>query len=187
MVSFRSLAAGVALIAAPVMAALSSTELVERINDLTGKVQAVQTPVQSLTVVSAPLVVLGRGPLPEIIIAGADILSSTAATLWTLDGVPQDLTEADADKIYAAFSDCVHACQELLSAMSSKAVLVKAVPALGGPGFALWVKFEIFANAIAHSSLNVARFWADHYKRQINAAEKSDGTTLEKRTTVFVA
>ncbi|KAK4244525.1 hypothetical protein C7999DRAFT_35132 [Corynascus novoguineensis] len=187
MVSFRSLVAGVALIAAPVMAAISSTELVERINDLAGKVQAVQIPVQSMTVVSAPLVVLGRGPLPGIITAGAGILSSAAGTLWIMDGVPQDLTVADADKIYAAFSDCVHACQKLLSAMSSKAVLVKAVPVLGGPGFALWDQFENFANAIAASSINVAKFWAEYYKVQINAAEKSDATILEKRTKVFVA
>jgi hypothetical protein len=64
MVSLRSLVTGVALIAAPVMAALSPAELVERINALTKKSQALQAPVQSITIVSAPLIALGRGPLP---------------------------------------------------------------------------------------------------------------------------
>lgn len=64
MVSLRSLVAGVALIATPVMAALSPAELVERINGLTKKCQALEAPFQSLNVVSAPLFALGRGPLP---------------------------------------------------------------------------------------------------------------------------
>lgn len=64
MVSLRSLVTGVALIAAPVMAALSPTELVDRINELTQKSQALKGPVQSISVANAPLMAIGKGPLP---------------------------------------------------------------------------------------------------------------------------
>lgn len=64
MVSLRSLVTGVALIAAPVMAVLSPTELVESIKELTQKSEALKAPVQSISAVNAPLMAIGKGPLP---------------------------------------------------------------------------------------------------------------------------
>ncbi len=64
MVSLRSLVAGAALIVAPVMAALSPAQLTEGLNKLTSQAQGLQSVAQSITIVNAPLIVIGQGPFP---------------------------------------------------------------------------------------------------------------------------
>ncbi len=65
MVSLRSLVTGAAaLMAAPIMAALTPTQLSDGINQLTNKFQALQTVAQSITIINAPLIVIGQGPFP---------------------------------------------------------------------------------------------------------------------------
>ena len=65
MVSLRSLVTGAAaLMAAPIMAALTPTQLSDGINQLTTKSQALQAIAQSITIVNAPLLIIGQGPFP---------------------------------------------------------------------------------------------------------------------------
>jgi hypothetical protein len=64
MVSLRSLITAAALIAAPVMAALSPQQINEGLGRLTQKVQDLQEPASSITIVNAPLIVIGQGPFP---------------------------------------------------------------------------------------------------------------------------
>jgi hypothetical protein len=64
MVSLRSLAAGAVLIAAPIIAALSPADVVGGLAQLTGKSQALQAPAQSISIVNAPLIIIGQGPFP---------------------------------------------------------------------------------------------------------------------------
>jgi hypothetical protein len=128
MVSIRSLVTGAALIAAPVMATLSPVELAESIKGFTKKCQAVQDPVQSITLTNAPLIALGRGPLPvcspahaashsslfkvlganlmqTLLTSGADIFLTATAMISSLpvDGIPQGASEAELTEILDAF------------------------------------------------------------------------------------
>jgi hypothetical protein len=64
MVSLRSLVAGAALMAAPIMAALTPAQIADGLKSLTVKSQALQGPAQSITIVNAPLIIIGQGPLP---------------------------------------------------------------------------------------------------------------------------
>lgn len=64
MVSLRSLVAGAALIAAPVMAALTTTQLTSGLDSLKKQALDLQGPASELTIVNAPLIVIGQGPLP---------------------------------------------------------------------------------------------------------------------------
>ncbi|KAH6849620.1 hypothetical protein B0I37DRAFT_352199 [Chaetomium sp. MPI-CAGE-AT-0009] len=194
MVSLRSLVAGVALIAAPVMAALSPAELVERINELTKKSQALHAPVDSITIVNAPLVAVGRGPLPEIMTAGADILSTATGLMSSLDGIPQDANEAEVTMILDAFHDCVHVNQDLLTLIVSKTDPFKAIPVVGRVVTVLLGPFEVFANAFARFSIMTSEFWAEQLKARANCMDATRTTGVEndkgiivKRAEVFVA
>lgn len=64
MVSLRSLITSAALIAAPVMAALTPMQLSDGINMVTKQSRDLQPVAQSITLVNAPLIVLGQGPFP---------------------------------------------------------------------------------------------------------------------------
>ncbi|KAK3304735.1 UVI-1 [Chaetomium strumarium] len=190
MVSLRSLVTGAALIAAPVMATLSPAELVDRINELTKKSEALHAPVQSITLTSAPLIALGQGPLPALLTGGADILSSATVLISNLDGIPQGASEDDLTKILDAFRDCVHVNQELLKVVVSKADLLKSIPVFGGPATVLLGPFEGFANAIAGLAINMSESWVEQFKvsHQDNCLNttRTDGVSV-KRAEVFVA
>jgi hypothetical protein len=64
MVSLRSLVAGAALIAAPVMAALTPTQLTSGLDSLKKLALDLQGPASQITVINAPLIIIGQGPLP---------------------------------------------------------------------------------------------------------------------------
>ncbi|KAL2148068.1 hypothetical protein VTI28DRAFT_124 [Corynascus sepedonium] len=64
MVSLRSLVAGAALMAASVLAAATPQQIADGIRAITQKSQALQPVAQSITVLNAPLIVIGQGPFP---------------------------------------------------------------------------------------------------------------------------
>jgi hypothetical protein len=64
MVSLRSLIAAAALIAAPVMAAVTPTQLTDGIKKVTMQSQMLQADAQSITILNAPLIIIGQGPFP---------------------------------------------------------------------------------------------------------------------------
>ena len=64
MVSLRSLVASAALIAAPDMAAHTATQLTSGLGSLEKLVLALQGPASEITIVNAPLIMIGQGPLP---------------------------------------------------------------------------------------------------------------------------
>ena len=64
MVSFRSLIVGVALTAAHVMAVFTPAQLADGIDQLASKSQALQPIANSITLINAPLIIIGLGPFP---------------------------------------------------------------------------------------------------------------------------
>ena len=69
MVSLRSLVAGAALMAASVLAAATPQQIADGIRAITQKSQALQPVAQSITVLNAPLIVIGQGPFPVRLIS----------------------------------------------------------------------------------------------------------------------
>ncbi len=88
MVSFRSLIAGAALIAAPVMAAATAEQVAASLKSLTNKASALQGPAQAISIVNAPLIIIGQGPFPVCFCSrrcyqrGADRLLATHRRLY---------------------------------------------------------------------------------------------------------
>lgn len=64
MVALGKFFASVAALAAPINAVLTPAQIVGSIQLLTAKSQMLQTPAQSITLLNAPLIVFGLGPLP---------------------------------------------------------------------------------------------------------------------------
>lgn len=64
MVAFGKLLASAAALAVPISAVLTSAQIVDTIQVLTAKSETLQLPAQSITLVNAPLIIFGLGPLP---------------------------------------------------------------------------------------------------------------------------
>jgi hypothetical protein len=64
MVSLRSLVICAALVAAPVLAALTPSQIYDSFNKLSEQALALQGPAAEISIVNAPLIVTGRGPFP---------------------------------------------------------------------------------------------------------------------------
>jgi len=64
MVALRSLLAGIALIAASVVSALSPADVALGLGRVAAQAEALQRPASEITIINAPLIVVGQGPYP---------------------------------------------------------------------------------------------------------------------------
>lgn len=64
MISLRSFIAGAAVLAAPVMAAVSVAQVSDGLNKMTQKSLDLKPVADSISLANAPLIVLGQGPFP---------------------------------------------------------------------------------------------------------------------------
>ncbi len=131
MVSLRSLVIGAAALAAPVMAAITPTQWADGIKRLTAQSQDLQGPAQSITLVNAPLIIIGQGPFPvcsglcrldfaptdflKVIIRGFTEIVTTATVMMSqLPGTPKITAPADATLVFDAFRGVYTYIQPLL-------------------------------------------------------------------------
>lgn len=112
---FSKIFTGLAM-ASAAMAAASPQQIADSIDSLTQKSTALQGPAQSITLLNAPLIVIGQGPFPQIIAGFTDIVSTAAALISQLEGTGpiqkrSEMTHArdlsprgpDADLVFNAF------------------------------------------------------------------------------------
>ena len=64
MVSLRSLVVGAAFIVAPVLAALTPSQIADGLKALSQQAVDLQPVAQSITIINAPLIIIGQGPFP---------------------------------------------------------------------------------------------------------------------------
>jgi len=65
MVSIRSLfTSAVAMMALPVMGAVTPQQIAGTLKDITDLSLKLQKPAQAITIVNAPLIIIGQGPFP---------------------------------------------------------------------------------------------------------------------------
>lgn len=112
---FSKIFTGIAM-ASTAMAAATPQQIADGINSLTQKSSALQGPAQSITILNAPLIVIGQGPFPQIIAGFTDIVSTATVLISQLAGTQpiqkrgemehaRDLSPrgADADLVFNAF------------------------------------------------------------------------------------
>jgi NAD(P)-dependent dehydrogenase (short-subunit alcohol dehydrogenase family) len=184
--SIRNVAvAGLALLAAspisasPVPAAVearavTAQQAVENIKTLTTKSQALQGPAQSITIINAPLIIIGQGPFPPIITGFTDIVSTAITAIDQMDGT-QPFAAADVTAVADAFREFVRVHQALLNILIGKAGILQQVPIVGAPVAAVLRQVEAVVDTIALGLIHVAETATNDIETQANSL----GATLD--------
>jgi len=84
MVALRSLLAGIAIIAAPLVSAIEPADVALGLGRMAAQAEALQRPASEITIINAPLIVVGQGPYPASPPTSA-VCSSSALTSYTDD------------------------------------------------------------------------------------------------------
>lgn len=92
-----------AIMATTAMAALTPAQIADSLKTITTQSQNLQGPAQSITIVNAPLIVIGQGPFPPIISGFTQIVTTATAAISQFDGTPKITNQADADLVFGAF------------------------------------------------------------------------------------
>ncbi|KAK0658518.1 hypothetical protein QBC41DRAFT_237928 [Cercophora samala] len=194
MVSFRNLITGAVALAAPAMAALTSTQIADALKTLTAKSQALQQPAQQISLINGPLIVVGLGPFPQIIAGFSEIITITTATVPQIVATPTFSLDADRKAIADAFREFVRVHQVLLNILIGKAGLFQTVPIIGAPVAATLRQLESIVDAAAYALIDVVAgsndvpTQATSLAGTIDVAIKSyEGLALTKRENVIPA
>jgi hypothetical protein len=103
MVAFGKLITSAVALAIPALAAVTPAQIVSNLEMITQKSMALQAPAKTITLVNAPLLVIGQGPLPRIIQGFSDIVSTGTNAISQMDGTAPVPAGADSDAIAEAF------------------------------------------------------------------------------------
>ncbi|KAK3988382.1 hypothetical protein QBC44DRAFT_292940 [Cladorrhinum sp. PSN332] len=156
MVSLRTLVtSAVAFMAAPSLAALTPAQIIDGINALTTKSRALQTPAQSITLVNSPLIVIGQGPFPKLIVGFTDIVTTATVVINQSPGTPKITSATDAAAVADSFRNFVIVHQKLLNILIGKSGLLTQLPFVGPPVAAVLRQVEAVVDTIAFSLLDL--------------------------------
>ena len=89
----------------PTLGALTPAQIVNNIQMLTAKSQALQAPAQSITILNGPLIVIGQGPFPQIIAGFTDIVTTATTSIAQMQGSSEIASGSDADSVFDAFRE----------------------------------------------------------------------------------
>jgi hypothetical protein len=103
MVAFGKLITSAVALAIPALAAVTPAQIVSNIEMITQKSAALQAPAKTITLVNAPLLVIGQGPLPTIITGFTDIVTTATNAISQMQGSSPVPAGADSDAIADAF------------------------------------------------------------------------------------
>ncbi|KAI0469018.1 hypothetical protein F4859DRAFT_488248 [Xylaria cf. heliscus] len=184
---FSKIFAGIAL-ASTAMAAATPQQIADGIKSITEKSQALQTPAQSISILNAPLIAIGQGPLPEIISGFSDIVSTANALIALFPNTApiekrgeqvhaRDLSPRgpDADLVFGAFREFVRVHQTLLNILIGKAGILEKVPIIGGPVATALRGVEGVVDTIAITLINLLQSHAGDVESDANSL----GNTLD--------
>ncbi|KAG4420712.1 hypothetical protein IFR04_006098 [Cadophora malorum] len=172
MVSFRSVVAAIAL-TVPVMAQTTPAQVVDNIRMLTQKSQALQAPAQSINIINGPLILIGQGPFPQIIVGFTEIVTTTTTALAQMNGMAPVPAGAQSDAIFDAFREFVRVHQVLLNILIGKAGLFSTVPLIGQPIAAVLRQIESIVDTAAFALIDSVQSRATDIQNQ---AASLDGT-----------
>jgi len=155
MVAFGKLITSAVALAIPALAALTPAQIVSNLEMITQKSMALQAPAKTITLVNAPLLVIGQGPLPRIIQGFSDIVSTGTNAISQMDGTAPVPAGADSDAIAEAFRGFVRVHQDLLNILIGKAGLLSTVPFVGAPMAAVLRAVENVVDQLAFSLIDI--------------------------------
>jgi len=136
-------------------AALPATDVVKNIQTLTTKSKNLQTPATQLTLLNAPLLLIGSGPWPAVITGFADIVFTATTVIGAMDAAgPASYAGADALAIGDAFRTFVRVHQDLLNILIGKTGFLTQIPFVGPPVAAVLRQIEAVVDTIAFALID---------------------------------
>jgi len=177
-----------------VAAQLTAVQVVTNINTITTLSQGLQTPANSINILSPALFLIGQGPFPQIIVGFGTIVSDVTADISAMQ-TPETFVGQDATNIFNAFSAFITVHQELLSILTGKAGLFSDIPFIGAPVAEALREIEGVVDSVALSLANMVPSYANQVASQTGSLNTSltkainaySGLQLKKRTTRFKA
>ncbi|EME39116.1 hypothetical protein DOTSEDRAFT_179527 [Dothistroma septosporum NZE10] len=127
---------------------LKAPEIVDELNGLTSKAQALQAPIQSITPNNGVLIVVSQGPFPSIIKGYADIV--TAGT-YLVAGLQDQgsLSGKDADDVYSAYTAFAKVNEFTLHMLNGKGATYANLPFVTQPVAAVLRNVENIYDTLA--------------------------------------
>ncbi|KAH6631615.1 UVI-1 [Chaetomium tenue] len=192
MVSLRSLVTGaVALMAAAVNAAATPQQIADSIKSITDKGAELQAPAQSITILNAPLIVIGQGPFPTLITGFNDIVSTANVLISQLPGtdpvqrrgrIPAGIARRgpDADLVFNAYREMVSVYQILLNILIGKAGLLEQIPLVGQPVATALRNVEGVVDTIAITLINLVESRARDLESEANSLDATLSLCINK-------
>ncbi|KAI0201826.1 UVI-1 [Astrocystis sublimbata] len=157
---------------------VTASQIVDHIGTLTTKSHDLQSVAQSISMVNAPLIVIGQGPYPQIIQGLADIVSTATNFSSTL---PPTTDEADATKILDAYRNFVKVHQELLNILIAKGGMVSSIPPVNQPMSAILRTEESALDSFAFSLIDSVQPKSEDLQKEANSLS----ATLEQATQAY--
>ncbi|KAI1358120.1 UVI-1 [Xylaria arbuscula] len=177
---FSKIFAAGALMASSAMAALSPQQIADGLKTITDQSAAIKAPAQSITIVNAPLIVIGQGPFPQIIAGFTQIVTTATVTISQLDGTQPITADADATLVFDAFRAFVRVHQELLNILIGKAGIITSVPFVGQPVAAVLRQIEGVVDTIAITLIDLAESRSKDLTSEANNLGNTLDLTIQK-------
>jgi len=166
--------------ASNVPAQLTADQVVTNINTITSLSQGLQTPANSINLLSPALFLIGQGPFPQIIVGFGTIVSDVTADISAMQ-TPVTFAGQAATDVFNAFSDFITVHQQLLSILIGKAGLFSDIPFIGEPVAEALRQVEGVVDTVALSLASMVPTYAD----QVGAKTGSLNTQLEQAITAY--
>ncbi|CAE7220468.1 hypothetical protein PTTW11_11315 [Pyrenophora teres f. teres] len=166
MVAFRNIFTAALALATPITAAITPAEVVVNIQSITSVSLKLQVPAQKISIVNGPLILIGQGPFPELIVGFADIVSKATLAIAGMQGMPTVPAGQATDDVFNAFREFVRVHQVLLNILIGKAGLFQSVPFIGTPIAAVLRQVEKVVDTIAFGLIATFEARANDFKTQ---------------------
>ncbi|KAL9943563.1 hypothetical protein ACHAP6_008705 [Verticillium nonalfalfae] len=169
----KSVVAALAVCSQTALGQITPAQVVDNIEALTTKSQALQAPAQSISIINGPLIVVGLGPFPTLITGFTDIVSTATVAISQMQGMAGVPAGPPSDAIFDAFREFVRVHQVLLNILIGKAGLFNTVPIIGQPVAAVLRSIEKVVDTAAFMLIDAVESRAEDLQSQ---AESLKGT-----------
>ncbi|KAK4149039.1 hypothetical protein C8A00DRAFT_38368 [Chaetomidium leptoderma] len=132
------------------VAQMKATVVVQNIDILTTKSQSLIEPAKQLSISNAPLLVIGAGPWPKVILGFADIVATATLDVTAMSTGPKTkYVGSEATAIADAFRAFVKVHQQLLDALIGVGGFITKIPFVGPPVAAVLKSVEKVVDTLA--------------------------------------
>jgi len=167
-----------------VSAGMTASQIVSNINIITGQSQTLQTPANSINLLSGPLFLIGQGPFPQIVVGFSQIVQTVTNDISAMSQTQPFSLESDEQSILTAFTTFVEVHQELLNILIGKAGILNDLPLVGPPVAQVLRALEGVVDTIAFNLIGLVPDVSGPFTDQKNSLDVTIGKAITAYTPV---